>query len=153
MHLSITGPILFLVIHPWKIQEIFCLFQRHCSSYPEKSHYFCESHSFSYSAELNYSDRCFIVYNQFPGFIKHLFILELCFFSHLPSQNYVSFKKGYLFIWESVCRGRGRGRSRLPAEQGAWCGARCQYFRIMTWTEGRRLTDRPPRCPNYIVIY
>ena len=36
---------------------------------------------------------------------------------------------------------RGRGRSRLLTEQGAWCGAWSQDLRIMTWAEGRHLTD------------
>ena len=32
--------------------------------------------------------------------------------------------------------GRGRGRTRLPEEQGAGFGARSQDRRIMTWAEG-----------------
>jgi len=38
-------------------------------------------------------------------------------------------------------RGGGRGRSRLPAEQGTRCGAQSQDPEIMTWVEGRRLTN------------
>ena len=35
---------------------------------------------------------------------------------------------------------RGRGRSTLPAEQGAWCRTRSQDPGIMTWAKGRCLT-------------
>ena len=40
-------------------------------------------------------------------------------------------------------RVRGRGTSRLPSEQGAWYGAQSQDPGIMTWAEGRHLTDTP----------
>ena len=45
--------------------------------------------------------------------------------------------------WEHTSRGssRGRGRSRLPAEQGAWHEAWSQDPRTMTWIKGRHLAD------------
>jgi len=48
----------------------------------------------------------------------------------------------------NTSRVSGRGRSRLPAERGAWCGARSQDSEIMTWAEGRCLTTEPPRHPE-----
>ena len=53
----------------------------------------------------------------------------------------------YLFIcqreWAQADRevGRGRGRSRFPAEQRAQCGTRSQDPGIMTWAEGSCLTN------------
>ena len=38
-------------------------------------------------------------------------------------------------------RSRGRGRIRLPTEQGAWCGAQSQDPEIMTWAKGRPSTN------------
>ena len=65
------------------------------------------------------------------------------------------FLRFYLFIWQRERQrerehkqGEGRGKSRLPTEQGAWCGARSQDPEIMTQAEGSRLTKtEPPRCP------
>ena len=37
-------------------------------------------------------------------------------------------------------RGRGKGRSRFPSQQGAGCGTWSQDLRIMTWAKGRCLT-------------
>ena len=55
------------------------------------------------------------------------------------------FLRFYLFIWhrgrESTSRGNGRWRSRLLAEQGAWCRPWTQDLGIMTWTVDRHLTD------------
>ena len=53
-----------------------------------------------------------------------------------------------LFIWQREWEraqaegvaGRRRGRSRLPAEQGAQCGAQSQNPEIMTQVKGRFLT-------------
>ena len=44
---------------------------------------------------------------------------------------------------ESACtsRARGRGVSRLPTEQRAWCGAGSQDPPTITWADGRCLTD------------
>ncbi|XP_064441176.1 ATP-binding cassette sub-family E member 1 isoform X1 [Mirounga angustirostris] len=42
----------------------------------------------------------------------------------------------------------GRGRSRLPAGQGAQCWTLSQDPGIMTRAEGRRLTTEPPRHPE-----
>ena len=44
-------------------------------------------------------------------------------------------------------RGRGRGRSRL-----CWAGVQSQGPAIMTWAEGRRLTDWVTQVPYHIVI-
>jgi len=49
---------------------------------------------------------------------------------------------------ENTSRGSRRGRSRLPAEQGARCGARSQDPGTMTRAEGRRLMTGPPRHPH-----
>jgi len=49
---------------------------------------------------------------------------------------------------ESMSRVRGRERSRLPAEQGAWWGAWSSDSGIMTWAEGSCLMTEPPRRPQ-----
>ena len=107
----------------------------------------------------------------------------LCCFVHChhssihetPSMYYwmngFYFFKEYLFIYERERQGRRegerehkeggreRGRSRLPAEQGTWCGIRSQDLRIVTWVEGRCLIDWAtwhPRVdfkPRYCNIY
>ena len=48
---------------------------------------------------------------------------------------------------ESRSGGRGRGASRLPSEQGARCGAPSQDPEIMTWAQGRRLTNWATQAP------
>ena len=49
-------------------------------------------------------------------------------------------------------RGWREGRSSLPTEQGAQCWAQSQDPRIMTWAEGRRLTDWATQVPlNWIL--
>ena len=48
-------------------------------------------------------------------------------------------------------RGRGRGRSRLLAEQGALRGAPSQDPKIMTWAEGRHLTNWAIQVPLSIL--
>ena len=63
-----------------------------------------------------------------------------------------------LYLWgrggkrgrESTHRSRGWGRSRLLIEQRAWCGAPSQNPGIMTWAEGRRLTDWTTQAPLYL---
>lgn len=47
----------------------------------------------------------------------------------------------YLFVRESTSKAAGRERSRLTSEQGAWCGARFQDPKIMTWAKGGCLTN------------
>ena len=50
----------------------------------------------------------------------------------------------YWFVWERMCTREHkwyRGRSRLPIKQGAQCRARSQNPGIMTWAEGRCLTN------------
>ena len=70
----------------------------------------------------------------------------------------VCFYLGFLFIWERrrdsdrEHKLRRRGRSRLPTEQGAWCGAPFQDPGIMTWAKGKRLTNWSPRCLLLLLI-
>ena len=56
-------------------------------------------------------------------------------------SSFQSFLRFYLFIWGAHssrgCRGRGRRRSRLHAEQGTQWGAPSQDPEIMTWAKGR----------------
>ena len=63
------------------------------------------------------------------------------------------FFKKILLIWE---RGRQRsrawvgkrGRSRFPAEQGAWFGAQSQDSGIIIWAEGSYLSDWVTQAPH-----
>ena len=57
-----------------------------------------------------------------------------------------------LFIWERGWGGRGRERSRLPAEQGAQYRAHSQDPEITAWAEGRRLTDQATRVSPKVVL-
>ena len=45
-------------------------------------------------------------------------------------------------------KGRDRGRSRHPTEQGAWCGTGSLDPEIMTWAESRYLTDWATQVPR-----
>ena len=49
----------------------------------------------------------------------------------------------FIYLWETTSRGSGRGggRSKLPAEQGARHESPSYDPRIMTWAEGGRLAD------------
>ena len=62
------------------------------------------------------------------------------------------FFKDFMYLLEKerayTQAGRGRGRSRLPTEQGAWCGAQSQGPGIMTWAERRRLTNWATQTPS-----
>ena len=51
---------------------------------------------------------------------------------------------------ESKGREKGRGRSRLPTEQGTRLGAPSQDPRIMTHAKGRRLTDWTTQAPQIL---
>ena len=59
----------------------------------------------------------------------------------------------FIYLTERMCAqagkaaGRGRGRSRLPAEQGAQCGAWSQDSGIMTWAESRGSTQWATQAP------
>ena len=68
-------------------------------------------------------------------------------------QSMTSFLKQILFIYlrerASMRKERGRRRSRLPAEQGAQYGAWAQDPGIMTWVEGKCLTDWATQVPFY----
>ena len=88
---------------------------------------------------LSYKDHCKIV-----------------IFSHKMNALFI-----YLFIWQrlreresergNTSRGSGRGRSRLPTEQGAWCRAQSQDPGIMTQAEGRGFnTLSHPGAPIYL---
>ena len=57
----------------------------------------------------------------------------------------------YLFVYEKhreSGRDIGRGRRRLPAEQGAWWVTWSQDPRITTWSKGRCSTTEPLRYPS-----
>jgi len=83
---------------------------------------------------------CWGMFPLFPDGLAFLFFIFLNIF--------------YLFIWErewereSMRGGRVRGRSRLPAEQGAQCGTRSQDPGIMTWAKGSRLTNWATQAPQ-----
>ena len=47
----------------------------------------------------------------------------------------------------------GRGRSRLPAEQGASHTAGSQNLEIMTWAKGRCLTDWATEVPHIQMVF
>ena len=65
-----------------------------------------------------------------------------------------------LFIWQREHKqgdrgsSRRKGRSRLPAEQGArWCGTRSQDPRIMTWAmKADASPTKPPRHPKSLLF-
>ena len=71
--------------------------------------------------------------------------------------DFIFFSK-ILFIWENMSKreeqreGRGRGRSRRPAEQGAGHGTRSWDSRIMTWAKGRHSTDWATRAPQQLIF-
>ena len=74
---------------------------------------------------------------------------------HYHHFHFICFKD-FIYSWETgkerpwVGR-RGRGRSRLSMRQGAQCGAQTQDPVVMTWAEGRHLTDwatQPPPLPS-----
>ena len=59
------------------------------------------------------------------------------------------------FIWErkSMSRGRDRRRSRLPAEHGPPCGAWSHDPDILTWAQGRCLTDWITQVPLHLFFF
>ena len=82
-------------------------------------------------------------------------------FVHVQSLSLSFFKKRfYLFEGEieiyrestSGVEGRGRGRSELPAEQGAWNSVRYQDPEIMTWAEGRCPADWVTQVPQNLSL-
>ena len=87
---------------------------------------------------------------HFLGLRHYYKVLHILYYLTLKTPYLKNFFKDFfLFIWESeqvresISRGRGRRRrrSRLPAEQRAWCGGSIQDSRIMTWAQGRCLTE------------
>ena len=48
--------------------------------------------------------------------------------------------------------GGGRGKSKLPTEQGGSCGAPFQDPGIMTWAEGRHVIDLATQEPKRVEI-
>lgn len=72
-----------------------------------------------------------------------------------PSWSKDNFLKDFYYLFEresepereAWARRRGRGRSRLPTEEGAPCRTRSWDPGIMTWAEGRRLTDWATQVP------
>ena len=67
-------------------------------------------------------------------------------------KQFIYFLKGFIYLrergrdsgWEHE---RRRGRSRLPAEQGARLGAPSQDPGIVTWAKGRRRTGWATQAP------
>ena len=84
---------------------------------------------------------------------------NLLFLPYILVQSMVplsTFLKKILFIylteWASTAggaAGRGRGRSRLPKEQEAWCRTASQDTGIMTWAEGRYLNTWATQVPHH----
>ena len=53
---------------------------------------------------------------------------------------------------QSIWRGKGRRRNRLPAEQGAmWDSIPGPW--VVTWAEGRRFTDWATQAPMYVYYF
>ena len=91
------------------------------------------------------------------GIYDHLWLTLTCMYTceiHIVVIIYnILFLLKILFIWEREgVRGRDRGRSQLPDEQGAWCGAPSQDPKIMTWVEGRCLTNRATQTPHTYLL-
>ena len=63
----------------------------------------------------------------------------------IPFFFFFKLKKIFIYLTERAqtgrAAGRGRGRSRLPDEQGAQCGAQSRDSGIMTSAQGRGSTD------------
>ena len=59
-------------------------------------------------------------------------------------------ERGRKYKWR---KGRGRGKSRLPFEQGARCGAWSQNPEMMTWAKGRHLTAWNTQAPQNVSFY
>ena len=70
-----------------------------------------------------------------------MYILWLSFFKDFTYLLMYFLRFAYLFERKHTSKDTGRGRSRLPTEQGAWHGTRSQDPEIMTWAEGRRFSD------------
>lgn len=99
--------------------------------------------------------------HQFLSF-KFLFLSLTSLFRY-PTSNFLyiwkkvgnkkNFFLRFLFVYlrENTSRGRDtrRGRSRLPAEHGAWRGPWSQDSGIVTWAEGRLWINEPPRHPRF----
>ena len=66
--------------------------------------------------------------------------------------------KIYWFIYlrksESVreCEQWGMVGEKLPTEQRAWCGTQSQNPGIMTWAEGRHLSDWATQAPQVLIF-
>ena len=80
--------------------------------------------------------------------------------THLKKIIYLFLKILFVYLTEretasergNTNRVSGRGRSRLPAEHGARCGARSQDPGITPWAEGPRLMTEPPRHPYLFIL-
>ena len=110
----------------------------------------------------------------------HLVLVVLSYIYYLEIENRNGLCMRYDIFWKEICffmiclfirererewahnqgewqaeveGGRGRGRSRLPAEQGAQCKAWSYDPGIMTWAEGRCLSDWAPRHPGNRSFY
>lgn len=79
-------------------------------------------------------------------FIHAWYLLHEYFFFLFLLTDFI-----YLFISERACTGvgeRGRGRSLLSSEQGAWCGAPSQDTEIMTCAKAKSQTLNQPHHPG-----
>ena len=75
---------------------------------------------------------------------------------NLQVHALVPFLKFLFIYWtQSTSRGSstGRGRSILPTEQGARCKAPSQDPRIITWAEGRCLTNWATQVPTLVPLW
>ena len=81
----------------------------------------------------------------------HKFRIRLFLFYHFI---YLFLKILFIYYYlfegerESMSRVRGRGRSRLLTEQGTGCRATSYHRGIMTWAQGRCLTDWATQARN-----
>ena len=73
--------------------------------------------------------------------------------THLTLISLTLLKYFNLFEREQErAQAEGRGRSRLPTEQGTSCGAQSQDPRIMTWAKGRHLTGWVTQAPLNLIF-
>ena len=80
-----------------------------------------------------------------------LYLLKLYIFLCFPDslkKNLVLKKMYFRERAHKLERDRGRGRSRLTTEQGAWHGGWSQNPGIMTWTKGKCLTNWTTQAPQ-----
>ena len=102
-----------------------------------------------------------LIYDGFPHSFISLLTLTFWSFSIMHEISSLTldifFLKIFLkiFIWHreqahtaAEWQAKRESESRLPAEQGAQCGSLFQDPGIMTWAEGRRLTNWATQVPQ-----